>query len=360
MKSNYIKFKLKQGNFLTKVKFDIPESKVIALTGLSGSGKSTIAKAICGLIKPDDGTINLNNKVLYCSKNSINLPPHLRNIGMVFQEPRLFPHMSVKNNLIYGNSRMKELDSKSYNEIISILGIKNLLDRTTTNLSGGEAQRVSIGRALLSNPSILILDEPLTGLDAPRQLKILSIIKKINTKIKIPILFISHSLDEIIFMADKIIILNNGKITAQGTTEEIISNKNFNYFKTGNLKSSLLQGKIISHDKNTSNSILQIDNTDFVTNNIPDKIKSNHILRVFSNDVSLAKIIPKEISINNIIKCKIKNIKIMQKQGKVEVTLKIVKQEFLSEITVKSFKRLKLKRNQTVYALIKTVSIVGK
>ena len=119
-------------------------------------------------------------------------------------------------------------------KIVSILGIKGILERKTYNLSGGEAQRVSIGRALLSEPEILILDEPLTGLDTPRQNKIMSIIKSINKKIKIPILFISHSIDEIMFIADKIIVIEKGKVAAQGAIDEIISYKKLSYFNKGN------------------------------------------------------------------------------------------------------------------------------
>ena len=169
--SNHIKYKTILGDFASNIDINFSESNIIAITGLSGSGKSTIAKVICGLIKPQNGYIKINNKILYCSKNNINAPPHQRNIGMVFQEARLFSHMSVKDNLLYGQRRNTIFNQKRFDRIIKILGIKSILNRDIFNLSGGEAQRVSIGRALLSEPKILILDEPLTGLDSLRQKK---------------------------------------------------------------------------------------------------------------------------------------------------------------------------------------------
>ncbi len=360
MDDHLIEFKLKRDNFYSNINFTIPKASIVALSGLSGSGKSTIAKVICGLITPQQGIIKLNNKILYSTKNNINLSPNLRNIGIVFQEPRLFPHLSVLNNLLYGQKRKSKFDKKKYDEVISILGIKDLLHRTIVNLSGGEAQRVSIGRALLSSPEILILDEPLTGLDAPRQIKILSIIKKINKNLKIPILFISHSLDEIIFMADKIVIVNKGKIISQSSFKNMISNKTLNYFKKGNIQNSILMGRITSHDKKSLISKILVDDSEITTSYISEKIGSRQILKIFSNDVSLATQIPQNISINNIIKCKIKSTKVFKNTGRVEILLILNKQQLFSDITIKSYKRLKLKNNKTVYALIKAVSIVGK
>ena len=360
MEENYIQFELKKDNFKSKVKFTIPKGKIVALSGYSGSGKSTIAKVICGLIKPDFGQIQLNNKLVFASNKNINIPPNLRNIGMVFQEPRLFPHLSVLNNLLYGQKRQSKFDKDKFDEVISILGIKDILKRNTTNLSGGEAQRISIGRALLSNPSILILDEPLTGLDVPRQNKILSIIKKINNNLKIPILFISHSLDEIIFMADKIILIEKGKIISESSEDSIISNKTLNYFKKGNNNTSLIKGTILKQDRKSHITIIKIDKTEIATGYIADKVGTNHILKISSNDISIATKVPTNISINNIIKCKIKRIKTLKSKGKVELLLQINTQQILSEITIRSFEKLKLKNNMYVYALIKAVSIVGK
>ena len=360
MYNNYIKFELSLGNFKSNINFNLSNDKIIAITGLSGSGKSIIAKVICGLIKPNQGLIKLNDKILYCSDSKINLAPNVRKIGMVFQEPRLFSHMTVKNNLLYGQRRNAELNHTKLIKIVEILGIKNILDRKTYNLSGGEAQRVSIGRALLSEPKILILDEPLTGLDTPRQNKILSIIKDINKKLKIPILFISHSIDEILFIAEKIIIIEKGKVVVQGPIDEIISYKKLSYFNKGNQKSSLIKGRIIEHDIKNFSSTLDINGTLITTKKISDKVGSNRILKLFSKDISIATEIPKNISINNILETKVNNIKIHKQKGSVDITLVIGKQEIISEITFRSYKKLKLKKGLKVYALIKAISIVGK
>jgi molybdate transport system ATP-binding protein len=360
MNKNLIKYKSILGNFKSNINLSFSDSNIIAITGLSGSGKSTIAKVICGLVKPKTGHIIINNKILYCSKNNINLPPHLRNIGMVFQEPRLFSHMSVKNNLLYGQRRNALFDQKKFNKIIKILGIEKILDRNIFNLSGGEAQRISIGRALLSEPKILILDEPLTGLDTPRQNKIMKIIKEINKKMAVPILFISHSIDEIIFIAEKIIIIENGKAVAQGSIEEIISYKKLSYFNSGNTSYSLIKGIIRQHNKDNLSTIIDVDGIELVTKYISDKTNTHQIIKLYSKDVSIATNIPKNISINNILETKIKKIKITKQTGTVEIHLRLGKQEIISEITLFSLQKLKLKVNMKVYALVKAISIVGK
>lgn len=360
MNKNHIEYKTILGNFKSNINLSFSDSNIIAITGLSGSGKSTIAKVICGLVKPKTGHIKINNKILYCSKNNINLPPHSRNIGMVFQEPRLFSHMSVKNNLLYGQRRNTLFDQKKFNKIIKILGIEKILDRNIFNLSGGEAQRISIGRALLSEPKILILDEPLTGLDTPRQNKIMKIIKEINKKMAVPILFISHSIDEIIFIAEKIIIIENGKAVAQGSIEEIISYKKLSYFNSGNSSYSLIKGIIYQHNKDNLSTIIDVDGIELVTKYISDKTNTQQIIKLYSKDVSIATNIPKNISINNILETKIKKIKITKQTGTVEIYLRLGKQEIISEITLFSLQKLKLKINMKVYALVKAISIVGK
>jgi len=360
MESNLIKYESTLGNFKSNIDISFSASNIIAITGLSGSGKSTIAKIICGLLKPKNGHIKINDKILYCSKSNINIPPHLRNIGMVFQEARLFSHMSVKNNLLYGQKRNSVFDQKKYDKIIKILGIKSILDRNTFNLSGGEAQRVSIGRALLSDPKILILDEPLTGLDTPRQNKIMKIIKEINKKLNIPILFISHSIEEIIFIAEKIIIIENGRVAAQGSIEEIISYKKLSYFNSGNTSYSLIKGIIHKHDKINVNTIIDIDGTKLITKPISDKVNSTQIIKLFSKDISIATNIPKNISINNILETKIIKIKKFKTSGIAEISLRLGKQEIISEITIFSLHKLKLKINLKVFALVKAISLVGK
>lgn len=360
MENNLVKYKLKLGNFISNIDLNFSDANIVAITGLSGSGKSTVAKIICGLIKPNNGFIKINNKILYCSKKKINLPPNLRKIGMVFQEARLFSHMSVKNNLLYGQRRNSVFDHKKYNKVIKILGIEDILNRSTFNLSGGEAQRISIGRALLSDPKILILDEPLTGLDSPRQNNIMKIIKEINKNLNIPILFISHSIDEIIFIAEKIIIIEKGRVVAQGPIDEIISYKKLSYFNKGNTVYSLIKGKILEHDKTNLNTIVDVDGINLITKTISDKIGSNQIIKLYSKDISIATKIPSNISINNILSAKIKNIKIFKQKGIAEILLYIGKQEIISEITLFSLEKLKLKNNLQVYALIKAISIVGK
>ena len=200
----------------------------------------------------------------------------------------------------------------------------------------------------------------MTGLDTPRQNKIMKIIKEINKKMAVPILFISHSIDEIIFIAEKIIIIENGKAVAQGSIEEIISYKKLSYFNRGNSSYSLIKGIIHQHNKDNLSTIIDVDGIELVTKYISDKINTHQIIKLYSKDISIATNIPKNISINNILETKIKNIKITKQTGTVEIHLRLGKQEIISEITLFSLQKLKLKINMKVYALVKAISIVGK
>ncbi|MDR2883918.1 MAG: ATP-binding cassette domain-containing protein [Deferribacteraceae bacterium] len=183
---------------------------ITVLFGSSGAGKSTIINMLAGLIKPTKGSITLNEQVLFDSERGINLPPERRDVGYIFQDGRLFPHMTVRKNLQYG---MKDKGA-DIDEIVSILGIEGLLDRRPNTLSGGEKQRVAIGRAILSSPKILLMDEPMASLDSARKEELISYIDKIPTLFNIPIVYVSHSLDEVNRLADCVATVKDGAVVS--------------------------------------------------------------------------------------------------------------------------------------------------
>ena len=355
-----IKFKIKLGKFESDIKLDPPQKNILALTGKSGSGKSTVAKVLCGIIKPQSGEIIINNKILFSSEKKINLSPHLRNIGMVFQENRLFTHMSVKSNLLYSQRRKKLSNTKLFDKTIELLDIRQLLNRKVLNLSGGEAQRVSIGRAILSDPKLLILDEPLSGLDIERQHNILSIIKNINIESKIPILFISHSLDEIVYSAESIALIENGKILTQGPVNDILSNKKTIFYNLENEEGTVLKCKIIAQNLEEKITTISIKHTEIIMSKIPEAVGSDIAIRLLAKDISLATEKPKNISINNILEARILEIYESKNIGSVNVELKVGKNIIIARILQSSSKKLKLKTNDKVFALIKSISIVGR
>jgi molybdate transport system ATP-binding protein len=208
-----VRVKHQLGNTLIDVDFQT-SSRLTALFGKSGSGKSSIINMIAGLVKPSQGRIVFGGHVFFDSELRLNVPTHKRRIGYVFQEGLLFPHLTVEQNLNYG--RRFNGPAHAPNNNISLLGLEALLKRKPINLSGGEKQRVAIGRALMSNPSLLLMDEPLASLDEARKAEILPYIEALRDEIKIPIIYISHSVDEVMRLAGHVVYIDGGKIIDQG------------------------------------------------------------------------------------------------------------------------------------------------
>ncbi|MCL2790506.1 MAG: molybdenum ABC transporter ATP-binding protein [Desulfobulbus sp.] len=203
----------RQGTCCIDVAFSSDENGITALFGPSGAGKSSIINMVAGLKKPDKGSIFIRGRWLFDSAHGINLPPEKRKVGYVFQDGLLFPHLSVRGNLLYGRHRNQSGDDNvTFKQIVNLLDIQHLLSRKPNTLSGGEKQRVAFGRAVLSNPDILLMDEPLASLDDARKDEMLPFIKKLNMRLGIPILYVSHSLQEILTLTDNVIVLTNGKI----------------------------------------------------------------------------------------------------------------------------------------------------
>jgi molybdate transport system ATP-binding protein len=203
----------RQGQCFIDVAFQSDGNGITALFGPSGAGKSSIINMVAGLQKPDQGSISIRGRCLFDSARGINLPPEKRNVGYVFQEGLLFPHLSVKANLLYGRRRNQSGgQGVDFDQVVTLLDIQPLLSRKPRTLSGGEKQRVAFGRAVLSNPDILLMDEPLASLDNARKEEMLPFIAGLNSRFNLPILYVSHSLEEILALTGNVITLANGKI----------------------------------------------------------------------------------------------------------------------------------------------------
>ncbi len=205
--------------FLCDVNFSLTCDRC-GLFGPSGSGKTTVTNILAGLVTPDKGFIRLNGKTLFNSDEKINFPPEKRKIGVVFQHAHLFPHMDVKNNLFYGMKRRRVSEQYvSPEQLISVLQLENLLDRNVTQLSGGEKQRVALGRTILAYPDLILMDEPLTGLDGQLKYQIIPHLKRVFSEFSIPVMFISHSLQEMRMMTEDVLVMEQGKIDQQLSVE---------------------------------------------------------------------------------------------------------------------------------------------
>ena len=213
----------KQGSFNLSVFFQGAESGVTALFGPSGAGKTSVVNMVAGLMRPDAGRIAINGQSLFDSARGIDLPPEKRRIGYVFQDGRLLPHLSVRSNLVYGLHRTPaDRRFVQFDPVVELLGIGHLLGRRPAKLSGGEKQRVAIGRALLTSPALLLMDEPLASLDAARKDEVLPFIMRLGKEFSIPVLYVSHALDEIVALATYLVMLDNGRVLAAGELQVLM------------------------------------------------------------------------------------------------------------------------------------------
>jgi molybdate transport system ATP-binding protein len=212
------------GEFEIEVEIAVEASGITALFGQSGAGKTALVDMIAGLSRPERGRIAIDGEVLFDAGQRIDVPPERRRIGYVFQEDRLFPHMSVRANLEYGLRRAPASQRQiGLDQVVEVLDVRPLLERRPRTLSGGEKQRISIGRALLANPRLLLMDEPLASLDAARKNEILPFIERLSDEFAVPIVYVSHAAEEIVRLADTLVLLSGGRVAAIGAVEELMS-----------------------------------------------------------------------------------------------------------------------------------------
>src|SRR5262245_7163946 len=210
--------------FHLSVDLDVPAVGITAVFGQSGSGKTSLLRCLAGMERSRTGFMRLVEEVWQDESKGIFIPTYQRSIGYVFQEPRLFPHLSVRSNLTYGFKRTLQQDRRlTFEQVVEILGIEHLLERRPHKLSGGEQQRIAIGRALLTSPRLLLLDEPLSSLDTQRKRELLPFIQRLYRELQIPIIYVSHSLNEILRLAHMVALLKNGKLLTTGTLNEVFS-----------------------------------------------------------------------------------------------------------------------------------------
>ena len=233
----------RQGDFSLDVAFSVPAAEITALFGRSGAGKSSVVRMLAGLDRPDSGHITLDGRAL------IDLPPHRRRIGLVFQDSRLLPHYGVRGNLMYGFARVPAAERFVHvEEVVELLGLGDLLARRPASLSGGEKQRVAIGRALLSSPRLLLMDEPLASLDGARKAELLDYLARLARHFRLPVLYVSHSPEEILRLASRMVLIEGGRTLAEGPVEEVMSHPDFAAAAGSRTLVSILNAVLESHD----------------------------------------------------------------------------------------------------------------
>lgn len=326
-----------------------------ALFGRSGSGKTTLINAVAGLLRPDSARIRIDDTTLTDTAKGLHLPPHKRRIGYVFQEARLFPHLTVQQNLTYGQWFAGKPDPAALNKITELLGIAPLLTRRPGTLSGGERQRVAIGRAILSKPRLLLMDEPLAALDEARKAEILPYLERLRDELSLPILYVSHSMAEVARLATTVALIDAGQLTAIGPAAEILSNPATAPAIGLREAGALLQGRVTAHE---ADGISRIDTAagPLFLPRVSATPGTQLRLRILAQDVMLATQRPQGLSALNILPTTIAEIRLGDGPGAL-VRLNAGPDTLLARITRRSALALQLSPGQPVFAVLKAVSV---
>ncbi|WP_299650196.1 molybdenum ABC transporter ATP-binding protein [uncultured Jannaschia sp.] len=316
-----------------------------AIFGPSGAGKTTLARCVAGLARPDAGRIALDGRVLFGP--GTDLPPHRRDIGYVFQEARLFPHLNVRRNLLYGAPR-----GADPGDVCEMLGIGDLLGRRTAGLSGGEAARVAIGRALLRRPRLLILDEPLAALDGPRRDRVLPWLERVRDA-GVPILYISHAVEEVARLADTLVLLRDGQVARAGPVGEILSDPSVAALMGPSQAGAVLTGRVVSEADGIAAVETAVGTVQVVG---AGGVGSRLRLRIRAEDVIVATERPRGVSALNVLAGTVASAQPGQGPG-VMLRLAIGEGHLLARVTRRSAATLDLSEGRVIWALVKATGV---
>ncbi len=347
-----------RGDFHLRIAANLSSKGMTALFGRNGSGKSSLLRCLAGL-QDCSGVIRVAGHTWLDTKAGINLPTHKRSVGYVFQDLRLFPHLSVAGNLQF-SARRAGTDERQINELIDRLALAQLRDRRPKELSGGEQQRVALARTLLSQPRLLLLDEPTAALDAGAKAELLPYIRNVCDGLSIPALFVCHAVDEIAMLTDYTLVLENGRLQTQGDTAEVVENHTLQAITGRRESGAVLSTTVSAYDEPYQLSYLQCAQQTLV---LPMAIaqQPGQTARVFvrARDVSLATARPEGISIRNVLKGPITAINLEPGTAFAEVILDLRGQPLHARLTRAAVDELELTIGQQVWALIKSVSFDG-
>ncbi len=335
------------GSFFLDANFFV-QGERIGIFGPSGCGKSTLVGLIAGLRHPDGGRIDVDGEAIFDSTQGINIPAQHRRIGMVFQRPHLFPHLSVKNNLLYGYRRAARSHRKiRLDSVVEVLQIDHLLDRGVKNLSGGEKQRVAIGRAVLSNPRLLVMDEPLSALDDTIKFQIIPFLTHVCETFNIPYLFISHSLTEMRIMSDRVLLMTEGRIAAQMSAEELARTS---MGETAVPYTNLLRLKAPRRIDGLS--AYQWGGQELLISGGSDVPET--LFELPSTDIILFKRHPEAISARNLLECRVADV--FETGGRIGVELECGTERLVALVVKEAVQELDITQGIQVYAAIKATA----
>ncbi len=352
------RFKLAYAGFALDVYLQFPACGIIGLFGPSGSGKTTLLRCIAGLERTTNGMLQVKDEVW--QDGATFLPTCQRPLGYVFQEASLFPHLSVRQNLEYGLKRIPLVQRKVQPEqVVEWLGLNRLIERDSpVGLSGGERQRVAIGRALLTSPRLLLMDEPLSALDVAGRQEILPYLERLHGELEIPVIYVSHALDEVARLADHVVMLEQGRVIASGAPNELLTRLDL---PTAHLDDAgaVIEAAVAIHDEKYHLTRLDFSGGCLWVSKVEHDAGSVVRARVLARDVSIATAVPQGSSITNILAARITEI---QDEGRARVNLRLAvggEHKLLSRIPRRSRDQLGLAVGMEIFAQVKSVALVA-
>jgi molybdate transport system ATP-binding protein len=333
---------------------------VIALFGRSGSGKTTLVNLISGLLTPDSGRICIGDEVLTDTRAGIAVPVERRRIGYVFQEPRLFPHLTVAGNLRYGERRSGAAPRIiGFEEAVSLLGLAGLLQRRPRQLSGGERQRVSVGRALLTQPRLLLLDEPFASLDLARREEVLPYLEALRDRLSIPMVYVSHQFDEVLRLATQLVLLDAGRVLARGPVDEMCLLPELQSIVGPDLVGAVLEGVVTRLDPQQGSAALAVGTGTLQVSLRGVAVGARVRLQLLARDIILATQPVQGLSVRNALAGTVSASR-DDDYGAVLVSVDVGGATVLARITGDARRALALRPGDAVWTLVKAVSTRGR
>ena len=355
----------RRDGFTLSAHFEVPAPGVVALFGRSGCGKTTLVNLISGLLEPDEGSVRLNGTVLTDTAAGIAVPVERRRIGYVFQDPRLFPHLTVLGNLLYGRKRAaRAAQIIGFDEVVALLGIAPFLRRRPHQLSGGERQRVSLGRALLSQPSLLLLDEPLAALDAARREEVLPYLEALRDRLSIPMVYVSHQFEEVVRLATHVVVMEAGSVVAQGSLSEVSLSAELRAIVGPDAVGSVLDGKVVHVEATRGTSDFQLVDLQLGRGVLHVTARDTHVgtavrVQLLARDIIIALQPPQGLSVRNALEGTIVELSDDPHDDAVLVSVDIGDGTLLSRVTHGAVSALGLTPGLRVWCLVKAVSTRG-
>lgn len=356
-------FQVRRSEFCLKAALELPDQGVTALFGRSGSGKTTLLRCIAGLEALPGGMLTFQGQVWQSATQFV--PAHQRPIGYVFQEASLFPHLTIAQNLQYGFKRIAAADRRiSFDEVVALLSLQDFLARYPDQLSGGQRQRVSIGRALLTSPRLLLMDEPMASLDVTSKQEILPYLERLTEELQLPIIYVSHSVDEVMRLADYMVLLDQGEVRAQGELQALLTDHQLPFARSEQAV-SLLKARLIDAHAGDGLAGLQLEQQPLLisqTHLSPGRLSpitpgATVRVTVMARDVVLARQIPEAISLLNALSVRVLALDADLDKSQILVHLQLGEQALMARISKRSAALLQLQPGQQVYALIKGVAV---